>query len=189
MNVDIKYLFLILTTSLLSLGNLVAQDIYACRDGYVYWVSEAPLELIEAKSDNLQGLIRPSDGSFAFSMSIRSFSGFNSPLQQEHFHENYMETESFSRSTFSGKIIGEIDWDTPGTYTLRAKGTLEVHGVTQERIIDAQIEVGADGAIDISSNFSILLADHEIRIPRIVMQKIAEEISVQVRANMYPDRS
>ena len=163
---------------------LSAQDLYACRDGYVYWVSDAPLELIEAESNNLQGVIRVEDRSFAFSLSIMSFDGFNSGLQREHFHENYLETEEYSRATFTGKIIESVDFSRTGTVTVRAKGMLEVHGIEQERIIKATLNIQPDGTIKISSDFTIILADHDISIPRIVFQKIAEEIRVRVRATL-----
>lgn len=162
----------------------VAQELYACRDGYAYWVSEAPLELIEAESDNLQGIIRTDDQTFAFSMSVRSFDGFNSGLQKEHFHENYMETEEFGKATFTGKILEQVDLTTPGTRRVRAKGVLEIHGVKQERIIPATIVIRPDGVLEISSDFAVLLVDHEISIPRIVFQKIAEEINVRIRATL-----
>lgn len=161
-----------------------AQQLYSCRDGYVYWVSEAPLELIEAESDNLQGIIRTNDQTFAFSMAIRSFDGFNSGLQKEHFHENYLETEEFGKATFTGKILEQVDFTTPGTRNVRAKGVLEIHGVKQERIIAATIIVKPNGLLEISSDFTVLLVDHEISIPRIVFQKIAEEINVRIRATL-----
>lgn len=161
-----------------------AQQLYSCRDGYAYWVSDAPLELIEAESDNLQGIIRADDQTFAFSMSIRSFDGFNSGLQKEHFHENYMETEEFAKATFSGKILEQVNFTTPGTKTVRVKGVLDIHGVKQERIIRATVVTKPDGVLEISSDFTVLLVDHEISIPRIVFQKIAEEINVRIRATL-----
>lgn len=174
-------------TLLFSLPSLHSQALYACRDGYVYWISDAPLELIEAESDNLQGVIKEADRTFAFSLSIRSFDGFNNGLQQEHFHENYLETEEYSKALFSGKILDAVDFSQPGIQTVRAKGMLEVHGIRQERIIKTTLNIKADGSMTISSDFTIILADHDIRIPRIVFQKIAEEIRVRVRATLNTD--
>lgn len=176
---------LLLVVSLLLLHiPTFAQQLYSCRDGYVYWVSEAPLELIEAESDNLQGIIRADDQTFAFSMAIRSFDGFNSGLQKEHFHENYLETEEFGKATFSGKILEQVNFTTPGTKTVRVKGVLDIHGVEQERIIRATVVTKPDGVLEISADFTVLLVDHEISIPRIVFQKIAEEINVRIRATL-----
>ena len=165
-------------------GQVLAQNLWNCRNGQVRWVSDAPLELIQAESQELQGIIRGEDRSFAFSLNIRSFQGFNSPLQQEHFHENYLETEAYGKATFSGRILEEINLSQPGKYEVRAKGTLTIHGVPRERIIRATLEVRPDGELYVSSSFLVPLVDHDISIPRVVFQKIAEEINVSIKATL-----
>lgn len=146
----------------------------------IQFTSEAPLEVIQAEADQVQGLINPATDQFAFAVSIADFEGFNSPLQQQHFHENYLESDRYPKATFSGRIIESIDFTQPGQYTARAKGILTIHGVEQERIIKSTLTI-RDGELEISSFFTVPLADHDIRIPRIVYQKIAEEIQVEVR--------
>jgi hypothetical protein len=160
--------------------NLNAQ-IYKTIIGSIYFVSDAPLELIEAKSVKLQGIIDGKKKTFAFSIPISSFEGFNSPLQREHFNENYMESQDFSNATFTGKIIEKIDFAEDGKYTIRAKGKLTIHGVEQERIIKSQIEI-KKGKLFVNSNFTVLLVEHKIRVPKIVYQKIAKEIKVNIKA-------
>jgi hypothetical protein len=159
------------------------EKLWLTRTAEIQFSSDAPLELIEAKSVNVTGIIRPSDGSFAFSVLNESFDGFNSPLQQEHFYENYMETERFSRSSFSGEIIEQIDFSKPGVHNVRCKGKLDVHGIAQTRIIEAELEI-TDERIYLSSSFTVLLEDHNIRIPKIVNQKISEEINISISAEM-----
>ena len=116
---------------------------------------------------------------FAFSVVIRSFEGFNSPLQQEHFNENYLESDEFTKATFSGKIIEEVNYQIDGTQNVRAKGNFVIHGVTVHRIIPSTIEI-IDNSIRINSQFLVPLEDHNIRIPKIVHMKIAENIQVIV---------
>ncbi len=152
---------------------------YICQKGNIQFRSDAPLELIRASSNELKGVIDTDANTFAFSVSNKSFMGFNSPLQREHFNENYIESLKYPKSTFTGKIIEKIDYQVPGKYTVRAKGQLTIHGVAQERIIKSQIEVKGNKLL-VSAAFSVLLADHDISIPRIVQQKIANEIDVQV---------
>ena len=127
------------------------------------------------------GIIDADQQTFAWSVDIKTFDGFNSPLQREHFNENYMETKRFPKATFSGKIIEKTDFSQNGTYTVRAKGLLNNHGVEQERIIKSTIEV-KNGQLRIKSQFTVPLSDHNISIPKIVHQKIAEEIKVTVEA-------
>lgn len=161
------------------------QALYQIQVGSVYFISEAPLEVIEATSEELRGLIDTEKRTFAFAVKMRSFEGFNSPLQKEHFNENYMESHRYPEATFSGKIIGVVDFIQDGDYTIRAKGILNIHGVEQERIIKSNLKI-ENGKMTIKSDFTILLEEHDISIPRIVYQKIAEEIKVQVNAELTP---
>jgi hypothetical protein len=124
-----------------------------------------------------------SERTFAFQIPIQSFQGFNSPLQQIHFNENYLESERYPMARFRGKIIEQLDLSVPGTYEVRAKGIFELHGVTDERIVRGKLVV-TDEYIIISASFSILLSDYDIRIPRIVAQKIAEEMEVNMEIMM-----
>lgn len=143
--------------------------------------SEAPLEVIKAWSNKLKGMLDIENRTFAWTVDVATFVGFNSPLQREHFNENYLETSKFPRATFQGKIIEDIDLSRDGTQTVRAKGILTVHGVQQERILKGQLERKGD-KIRIKAQFTVPLADHGIEIPRVVYQKIAEEITVTVDA-------
>ncbi|MEO7174196.1 MAG: YceI family protein [Saprospiraceae bacterium] len=179
-------LLFILATSFYSLTNLSAQQVaYTAHDGQISFASEAPLELIQAKSQKLSGIVDIDKGSFAFSVPIRSLKGFNSPLQQEHFNENYMESDLYPNATFSGKLIDPIDVTKPGLYPIRAKGMLNVHGVKMERIIKGSVQV-KPGSLDLKAEFVVLLNDHQIQIPKIVYQKIAEEINVKLQIVLLP---
>lgn len=153
---------------------------YQVESGKVSFISQAPLETIEASSDQLKGLLDAA-GSFAFTVPLYSFKGFNSPLQREHFNENYMESDVFPNAVFTGKVIDLPDLGVDGSYTARAKGKFQVHGVEQERIIPIQLIVKED-QIKITSRFQVLLSEHHIAIPMVVYQKISEEIAVTVEA-------
>jgi polyisoprenoid-binding protein YceI len=172
--------FACIALMLITIG-LKAQSLYTISMGSVYFKSDAPLEIIEASSKQLKGIIDPVKQTFAFSVMSSSFEGFNSKLQREHFNENYLESEKYPKSSFSGKIIEKIDFSKDGEYVLRAKGKLNIHGVEQERIIRSAVTV-KNGVVAIRSDFTVLLQDHNITIPRVVHQKIAEEISVRIDA-------
>lgn len=162
-----------------------AQDMYTVTKGKVSFTSDAPLELIEAESDNMQGIIQVIDRSFAFRVLMKSFDGFNSATQKTHFNTNYLETETFKYTTFEGKIIEEVDLTTSGTYQVRAKGKFNCHGIKEERIIRCKLKVKPDGVV-IDSEFTVLLDDHNIKIPSVVNQKIAEEIQLTLHLELIP---
>ena len=160
-------------------------SIYQTVNGTIAFRSEAPLELINASSDQLIGAIDIDKKNFTFKILMRSFQGFNSPLQKEHFNENYVESEKFPEASFKGKIIEDQDLTVNGTYELRAKGVLTIHGVSQERIIKSYVTVN-NNIITLKSSFSVLLSDHNIPIPKVVYQKLANEIKVDVNATLEP---
>lgn len=100
-------------------------------------------------------------------------------MQKTHFNANYLETSKFTYTIFEGKIIEEIDFTKPGTYSVRGKGTFTCHGIEQDRIIKCNLIIGK-GTLKINSEFTVLLDDHDIKIPSVVNQKIAEEITVVI---------
>lgn len=160
-----------------------AQSVYMTRTGTVSFVSDAPLEVIKASSASLGGAINMADNKFAFIIPNQSLKGFNSELQQEHFYENYMEVEKYPNSTFEGKIIEKLDKNSGEVQPVRAKGKLMIHGVEEERIIDATVQFNGE-KIFIKSDFTVELDDHNIHIPKIVNQKIAETIMVKIQAEL-----
>jgi polyisoprenoid-binding protein YceI len=171
--------------TLLAAGSLSQQQVFNISTGSISFRSDAPLELIKAASPDLKGKIDAAKKLFAFSIKINSFKGFNSPLQKEHFNENYLESSKYPDASFSGKIIEEVDFSKDGTYTIRAKGKLNIHGVIQDRIIKSDMII-KKGQIIIKSNFKVLLADHNIPIPKVVHEKLASEIIVDVNALLVP---
>ena len=156
--------------------------LYFITSSRITFTSKAPLETITATSEKMKGVVDVSSKSVAFSVHNQSFVGFNSPLQQDHFHENYIESEKYPDCTFSGKIIDDFDAKTDGNYPVRVKGLLNVKGIGVERIVKGTISVKGD-ELWMTASFFVPLSDHDIRIPRIVQQKIAPdvEISFQVR--------
>jgi hypothetical protein len=158
--------------------------VYSGRNGTVAFVSEAPLELIQAESQHLEGILNAVTGEFGFQVEINSFEGFNNPLQRIHFQENYLQSDEFPKAIFRGFIIEKDLLLAPGTHSIRAKGQLEVHGVVQERIIRGTINI-SENLVLIQTEFNLRLEDHNIRIPRIVYQKIAQEINISLEIQLF----
>lgn len=160
-------------------------SVYTCKNGQASFLSDAPLEIIKASSKNLAGAINISDRSFSFLIPTKTFEGFNSSLQRTHFNEDYMETAIYPNSTFKGKIIEEVDLSVPGIYKIRAKGKMYIHGVENDRIVRCDLIV-SENKIDVKANFTVFLADHNISIPSILNQKIAEEIKLDISFTLIP---
>jgi hypothetical protein len=160
-----------------------AQQKFATEKGEISFASNAQLEMIKAMSNELRGIIDPATNQFAFRVNVRTFQGFNSNLQREHFNESYLESEKVPVASFSGKIIEKIDFETDGVYEVRAKGDLDIHGQKQNRIIKSKVTI-KNGTLGVDAFFIVPLSDHNISIPRIVNQKIATEIEVTIKASL-----
>ena len=166
-----------------SVDDQTDENRFYTSNGRIEFSSDAPLELINAWSSELRGVLE-SNGKFAFSVAISSFDGFNSGLQREHFKENYLEITRFPKAEFEGELIEVPNLTKVGTYPIRVRGRLEIHGISRERIIPATIKVNTDGSLSIETNFQIPLRDHNINIPKIMHQKIAESVLVIVQVNL-----
>jgi polyisoprenoid-binding protein YceI len=175
----------LLLVSLIFFISRLTGQIYSCRDGITKFTSEAPLELIKAQTNKTIGVLDCATKNVAFSIDIDSFDGFNSGLQKEHFRENYMETERYPKATFKGKIIEDVDFTKNGTSTVRAKGVFNIHGTEKEKIVKVKISV-KDKEMFVDTNFEVPLEDHNIKIPKVVNQKIASIILVEVKATLKP---
>lgn len=157
---------------------------YILNQPKVRFFSDAPLEDIEAVSTEAQGAISTEKNTFSFRIPIKSFQ-FEKELMQEHFNENYLESEKYPNSTFKGTIEGKYDLAKDGEYAVVAKGDFDIHGVVQKREIPATIKVKG-GVATISSKFMVKLTDHKIEIPTLVFQKIAEQVEVTIEAALKP---
>src|ERR1700733_7851476 len=123
----IKRLFIAFSIILVLSAFKSASGIFNISKGSISFRSDAPLELIQANSDELKGLIQTDTKQFAFSIKVKSFKGFNSSLQKDHFNENYLESDKFPDATFAGKIIEDVDFANDSAATVRAKGILTIH--------------------------------------------------------------
>lgn len=151
---------------------------YKTKSGKVKFFSSAPIEDIEANSNEMVCKLTPSTNSVVFGVSIRSFQ-FEKEKMREHFNENYMESDKYKLAKFVGKIQETIDYTKDGTHDVTVKGKLTIHGVTKERTVKGKVII-KDGKIQLTSDFDVKVADHDIEIPKLMFQKIAETVKVTI---------
>jgi len=163
----------------LPVGELIAQGSkFSTSAGNTRFSSETPLENINAENKKSQVILNTANGEMAIRMNMRDFV-FPNKLMQEHFNENYIESDKYPTATFSGKIDTAPDFSKDGQYDVAATGKFTVHGVTKERKLKGKLKVEGD-KITITSNFEVPLTDHKIEIPQVVFVKIAQVIQVKV---------
>ena len=153
------------------------------RDTYVHFFSETPVEDIEASLKDGVGLINTETKEFVFQVNIQSFT-FEKALMQEHFNENYMESAKFPKASFRGTVMG---WDPDGDaqQEVVAKGKLDMHGVSVAREVTGTMTRTTSGWM-IGATFSVPCTDHNIDIPKVVSENIAEVIDVTLTATLLP---
>lgn len=159
---------------------------YYSKTGRISFVSDAPLEKIEAANSNAMIVMDATNGAIECAVLIKGFQ-FAKALMQEHFNENYMESHLFPKGLFKGTItnIREINLVRDATYKASIKGDLTLHGVTRPMVVSGDIMVKA-GKIAVSSTFDFLVADFGIEIPKVVRDNVAEKVKVTVHADLLP---
>lgn len=160
---------------------LFSQDsLYFTRTGHIYFISHTEIIDIDANHRQVGSFLNIKTGELVFTLLMKSFE-FTLPLAEEHFNENYVESEKYPRATFKGKILNmsQDDYLVHGEHRVEVEGDLTIHGVTLRVREPGQLTV-ANGEIRASSRFSIVLDDYKIKVPSIVADRVARVIPIDV---------
>jgi hypothetical protein len=152
--------------------------------GKVSFFSKAPLEDIEAVNKKVTMVLKTTTNDIQFGVTMLNFK-FSKPLMEEHFNENYMESEKYPIGTFKGKISETIDYTKDGEYKVKVKGTMTMHGASKEVEIPGTLTVKGSNIL-IDAKFKIKVADYNIKVPSMYVQNIAEEVDVTVNGTLEP---
>ena len=159
---------------------------FMTKNGYIGFFSHTPMEDIKADNNQVVGVLDISSGEMVYQALIKSFH-FDRALKEEHFNENYMESDKIPKSIFKGKItnLASVDFTKPGTYDVTVDGDLTIHDVTNKISTKGTIEV-VSGGINASSKFNIVPEDYKIAIPGVVREKIDKNLGVTVTMKFTP---
>lgn len=156
-----------------------AQDKLITKTGTItFEASVSSFEEVKAKNSGVSCVLNTKTGEIASLALMKGFR-FKVALMEEHFNENYVESDKFPKATFKGKIenfdLSKIT-STANNYTI--KGKLELHGKLKDIVITAKIKKGKDG-IEIVSDFNVNTDDFDIEIPSVVSKKVTKKVNVQ----------
>ena len=157
---------------------------YMTKGGTIKFSSDTPMEKIAGVNSQVNSALDFSTGNFVFKVLNRGFE-FEKALMQEHFNENYMESEKFPNSTFSGKItnIKDVNLGKDGIYKVNVEGDLSMHGVTNKVKVNGKLEIKG-GKVSGNASFAVAPKDYNITIPKAVIKNIAEAIQVDVNITL-----
>ena len=154
-------------------------QVYLTRTAYIGFFSKTPAEDIKAVNNQVYAAVDAGKKNLAFSLLLKGFT-FTKELMQEHFNENYVESDKYPKATFSGSYTGDVPVDKDGTYKVTVKGNLSLHNVTHPIEAPATIEVKG-GRLLGHAELKLKPEDFNITIPSLVREKIEREMKVNVR--------
>lgn len=155
----------------------VKAQVYQSYKSGTSFFSEAPLEDIAAHNDGGASVLNTESNEIVFVVPIRGFQ-FRKSLMQEHFNENYLESDKYPTATFKGKVQ-DFDASRQGKQQVQAEGTLTIHGVERPVRVEGTLEKKGE-ELHLVSSFEVALEDYKIEIPRIVIRNIAEVVAVKL---------
>lgn len=160
----------------MALTEVTAQDRMIDRAGRVRFYSSAPLENIEAINDQALGVLDLRNHKVAVSILMKGFH-FEKALMEEHFNENYVESDQYPKATFTGTLSSPVDYSKTGKVEVPVKGEMTIHGVT--KLVETMVELDINEARIVAQTVFILaVADYGIKIPSMVISNIAEQVEV-----------
>ena len=150
---------------------------YYTRSGLTeFKASQIAFEPVEAINENTTVIFNINSGEVVAHVFIASFE-FKNALMQEHFNENYMQSNLYPKGIFNGKInnfskekLNTIsEFDLSGILTIREK----------EKNIKTKVKLKeVNNKIIVTSKFIIKPDYFDIKIPYVVREKIANQIQI-----------
>ena len=170
-------IFIFLISSL----QLSAQK-YVTKSGEITFYSETPLEEIKAVNNKVMAAYDASKQVVVVKVLLKSFR-FEKALMEEHFNENYVESDDYPTSTFKGKFVNIPDNTSKEIQALEVKGILKLHGVEHNISTSLKLQF-TNNSVIAKGKFNINIEDYKIDIPSAVIDKIAKKLEVTYSFNL-----
>lgn len=159
--------------------SLFSQTKYLTKTGLVNFEASVPaFEEVKASNNAVTAIVDIENGNFAALVLVKGFR-FKNALMEEHFNENYADSDQYPKATFKGKISNFDINNLSAVETAHSfKGSLNFHGKIKEIDTGSMQISKSDGHIIVKGNIKVRAADFDIKIPSVVKNKIADDIDV-----------
>lgn len=156
------------------------------RTGYISFTSDTPTLVIKGENNQVLSIIDIETGDIVFAVLMKAFV-FEQALAEEHFNENYVESDTYPKAKFSGNIKNwkNIDLSKDTTYQVTVSGKMTIHGVTNNINQIGTLTI-KNGLITAYADFLIPVADYNINIPKLVADKVAKNAHVIINMKYEP---
>jgi len=135
------------------------------------------MDSVLATSSTVSSIFDKSNGDLVVQGLVKSFK-FKSSLMEEHFNENYMESDKFPKTSFKGKVIGFEGKS--GSYDL--EGELTIHGVSNKVKTKMTVVVGTKTTI--SGSFNVKLKEYKLEVPALAKKTLSETAKISVKLDL-----
>jgi len=171
-NIVITLIFLMLTTVVFSQKMMT-------RSGEIKFDATVPgaMDPVVAVSKTVSSILVSNTGELRINGLVKSFK-FKSPLMEEHYNENYMDSDKFPNTSFSGKVVG-YDGKS-GSYDV--EGDLTIHGVTNK--VKTKMTVTAGSKTSIAGAFVVKLSDYKLEVPAMAKKTLAETAKIAIKLEL-----
>lgn len=156
-------------------------QLFVTRTGFIGFYSKTSFEDIKAENNQVYAVVDAGKKNIAFSCLLKGFV-FTKELMQEHFNENYVESDKYPKASFSGSYTGDVTAGKDGIYKVMVKGKLTLHNITRDIDVPATLELKG-GNLSGNTEFTIKPEDYNIEIPSLVREKIEKQLMVKVKIN------
>jgi len=164
-------------------GSLFAQKLTTTTATVSFDATTPKDALPKADNKTVIGSLDTKTGDVAFEAAVKNFS-FSSPKMQEHFNGiNWMNSDQFPKFSFTGKIdkVNKVKFTKDGNYNVKVTGDLTIKGITKKITVNGKIIV-AGGKKNVTTSFTIKLADYNITGQPIEAGKVSREPKISVSA-------
>jgi polyisoprenoid-binding protein YceI len=151
---------------------------FKADNGYVEFVSTAPLLEFKGVSENLTGLIDLDTKMVDFYVDLNTLeTGIR--RRDRDMRNSYLETDKYPFAEFTGELISEFDPDLAETQKAKAKGVFKIHGVEREIEVEGTLTPNGNSLL-LEAGWVVLLEDYNIDRPRVLFYELAEEQTVNI---------
>lgn len=163
-----------------------AQGKYLTHSGTVRFYSHTAIEDITAENNSVSSVIDAATGELVIIIRMTEFK-FKKKLMQEHFNENYVESETFAKATFKGRIVNnaDVDYSSKGVYRVEVEGEFNLHGVSNMLSTEGTLEVNEKGILA-RTKFLLNPEDFDIKIPGVIRKNISEHLEITAELSHRP---
>lgn len=181
------------TTTLLFLFftafSVIAQDKFFTNTGTINFEASVPMfEEVRAVNRQVTILLEPKTSTFICTVIVKNFR-FKLDLMQEHFNQNYMQSNRYPKAIFKGKIQKfDLKDITEVEKQYEIKGKLNLRGKSKDIVVNALIKRVPEG-IQVISDFPILVSDFNIHIPSSIASKVATTANTELTGIVRSEES